>query len=176
MVCRENHGSPDSGGALLRLKTDSCEANLHTILPLFLREVGRYYWDAKTAEKEYKKPGRDFLDTVLCNMHTKMFRFAPLGDPILDVLLCYASAGGYLETVHYILKKGADINSFNGLLALGFASRNGHFPVVKFLVQKGVDINSSKAIPLASLRRHFEIVEFLVKNGKKDPCNQEPQN
>lgn len=120
--------SSDSGKALLSPSGSRAES---PSIPLFLREVGRYYWDAKTAEKEYKKPGRDFLD-----MHTKMFRFAPLGDPILDVLLCYASAGGYLETVHYILKKGADINSFNGLLALGFASRNGHFPVVKFLVEK----------------------------------------
>jgi ankyrin repeat protein len=130
-LVRENCGSPNSGGSPMRLKTDSSEENYprhprpypHTcpLSPVFLRDVGKYYWNTKTLFREYKKPW-------LCmpNMYTKMFRF--LKD---ETLLYLACQNGYLKTLEFLLKKGGKI-SWNMLF---LASQTGKLEIVRFLAE-----------------------------------------
>jgi hypothetical protein len=84
MVCRENHNSPDSDGVLVRMETDSGGT---LVYPLFLREVGKYYWNKKQFILQYKI----ILKTCIENGYTKMFRFFHI-----QKLFSLASENGHL--------------------------------------------------------------------------------
>ena len=53
--------------------------------------------------------------------------------------LVLASEKGYIRTVRWLMRGGADIHTENNK-ALRFASKNGHLEVVQFLVEGGADV------------------------------------
>jgi hypothetical protein len=82
--------------------------------------------------------------------------------------LFWASQGGHLAVVRYLLDKGAAVNarSDTGFTALWFGSVQGHISVVKLLVERGGDptLAGHGGTPLmgASFRGHVEVVRFLL--------------
>lgn len=85
---------------------------------------------------------------------------------------------GQLETLKYLINKGADIfaGDNEGSMALHNAAAGGRFEIVKFLVnEKGVDVNildnnEVTAVHFAAGRNFQDIVEFLVQKGACVNC------
>jgi hypothetical protein len=78
MVC----GSPDSGKALVYPdRRDLCEVGRasqgsraeSSSIPLFLGEVGKYYWNRKMTYREY--PGLCTIESCIKNNHQKILDF-----------------------------------------------------------------------------------------------------
>jgi hypothetical protein len=90
--------------------------------------------------------------------------------------LYYASFGGLINAVKYLLSQGADVNAQGGEYgnALQAASFNGHEKVVELLLSKGADVNAQggaygNALQAASGRGHEKVVELLLS---KDATRQ----
>jgi hypothetical protein len=88
--------------------------------------------------------------------------------------LYYASIGGMVDTVKYLLTQGADVNIQDGRYgsALQAASANGHEKIVELLLSQGADINiraglyrDGSALQAASANGHEKIVELLLRQG-----------
>ncbi|OKL57360.1 hypothetical protein UA08_07438 [Talaromyces atroroseus] len=86
--------------------------------------------------------------------------------------LYYASYGGLVNAVKYILSQGANVNAHGGIHgnALHVASLRGHEKVVELLLRKGADISAQggskgTALHMASSRGHEKIVELLLRKG-----------
>jgi ankyrin repeat protein len=88
--------------------------------------------------------------------------------------LYYASFGGLMNTVVYLISSGADINAQGGLYrtALAAASVSGHKEIVEQLINSGADVNAQgegeyggTALAAASGIGHKEIVELLISSG-----------
>ena len=77
--------------------------------------------------------------------------------------LVFASGKGYLETVKFLVLRGANINTNNDK-ALVCASENGHLEVVKFLVLRGANVHAD-ALIFASMSGHLDVVKFLTLSG-----------
>lgn len=100
-------------------------------------------------------------------------------DALGVTVLHTAAAGGDIELIEALLKRGADVNSvtLGGSSVLHFACENGQFAVVKLLIETyGADINvrdKSGHTPLdCALKRNYSmIIDFLQgKLGtKKSP-------
>jgi ankyrin repeat protein len=83
--------------------------------------------------------------------------------------LYYASFGGLVNAVKYLLSKDADVNAQGGYYgnALQAASYRGHDRIVELLLSKDADINAQgghygNALQAASYRGHDRIVELLL--------------
>ncbi|KAH8727996.1 ankyrin repeat-containing domain protein [Phaeosphaeriaceae sp. PMI808] len=87
--------------------------------------------------------------------------------------LYYASFGGLVNAVKYLLSQGADVNAQGGYYgnALHAASDKGHEKIVELLVKAGANVNaqggpySGNALHAASHGGHEKIVELLIKVG-----------
>jgi hypothetical protein len=86
--------------------------------------------------------------------------------------LYYASFGGLINAVKYLLSQGADVNAQGGEYgnALQAASEGGHEKVVELLLSKGADVNAqsgeySNALQAASEGGHEKVVELLLSKG-----------
>jgi ankyrin repeat protein len=80
--------------------------------------------------------------------------------------LALASEKGYLRTVIFLVRSGADVHALRDD-ALRCASRNGHLDVVKYLVGVGADVRAfnNYALRCASKYGHSGVAKFLVING-----------
>jgi ankyrin repeat protein len=83
--------------------------------------------------------------------------------------LMFASRGGHVRVVRWLVDKGAAINEHyrDGRTALWFACFQGRAPVVRWLVEKGADASISTgwgSTPLmaASYQGHLEVVRLLL--------------
>ena len=87
--------------------------------------------------------------------------------------LYYASFGGLVNAVKYLLSQGADVNARGGGVygsALQAASKGGHDKIVELLLSKGADVNArgglyGSALQAASEGGHDKIVELLLSEG-----------
>ena len=86
--------------------------------------------------------------------------------------LYYASFGGLIKAVKYLLDKGDDVNAQGGWYgnALQAASAGGHEQVVKLLLDKGADVNAQggeydNALQAASAEGHEQVVKLLLDKG-----------
>lgn len=86
--------------------------------------------------------------------------------------LHYATLGGHIDIVTYLVEMGADINARDkdARTPLHFASLHGHLNVVQYLTERGADINAKDCLgrtPLhwAAREGHLKIVQYLVKMG-----------
>jgi hypothetical protein len=89
--------------------------------------------------------------------------------------LYYASFGGLINAVKYLLSQGAEVNaqgSGHFSNALQAASYEGHEKVVELLLGKGADVNAQgsggeygNALQAASFRGHEKVVELLLGRG-----------
>jgi ankyrin repeat protein len=71
-----------------------------------------------------------------------------------------------LKVVKFLVKKGADVNAFDGA-PLFKACLYGNFEVVKFLVENGANIHLDDDIALrhACVQNRLDIVKYLVEHG-----------
>ncbi|KAJ6439237.1 ankyrin repeat domain-containing protein 52 [Purpureocillium lavendulum] len=83
-----------------------------------------------------------------------------------------ACANGYIDIVHVLLDKGADITVTNkyGCTPVDAASENGHAEVVRLLLEKGADIATADnegwtPVNAASNNGHAEVVKLLLEKG-----------
>jgi hypothetical protein len=80
--------------------------------------------------------------------------------------LSMAAFHNQMETVQYLLRKGADIHSHYGH-ALISAAAAGNLDIVKFLLSKGADIHERNDLALANAANmgRLETVKFLLDYG-----------
>lgn len=95
-------------------------------------------------------------------------RTGPLG----YTTLIEAALRGRVETIGYLIKRGADVNATSefGETALMHAAAGGHIKVVNILLGEGASVNAAKSsgmTPLmyAARRGHTEVVKLLIKKG-----------
>jgi len=71
-----------------------------------------------------------------------------------------------LDTIKYLISKGANINSFGGQI-LEWASAMNHFDIVQYLVRNGADIHAfdDHALIMACEYGNLKVVEFLISKG-----------
>jgi ankyrin repeat protein len=74
--------------------------------------------------------------------------------------LVWACENGHLDTVKYLVEKGANIMDQDNE-AMILACKEGHLKVVKYLVSQGAFIEANSLI-VASSRGNLEIVKYLV--------------
>ena len=93
-------------------------------------------------------------------------------EPYCFSLLFFASIGGHIPVVEYLMEKGSSVHqrSFDGKTALSLACREGHLPVVQFLFGKGADINTQDSkgntpFHKACANGHLPVVRFLMQQG-----------
>jgi ankyrin repeat protein len=86
--------------------------------------------------------------------------------------LYYASFGGLINTVKYLLSQGANVNAQGGEYgnALQAASCGGHDRIVELLLGQGVDVDAQgrvygNALYAASVGGHDRTVELLLGQG-----------
>ena len=86
--------------------------------------------------------------------------------------LYYASFGGLINTIKYLLSQGADVNAQGGEYsnALQAASVEGHEKVVGLLLDKSADVNAQggvygNALQAASAEGHEKVVGLLLGKG-----------
>lgn len=84
----------------------------------------------------------------------------------INLLFMTAALKGDLESVKYLVNRGADIH-YNRDFAFMGAIENGHLNVVKYFLEKGVDINAFNSAPLLEAVKHgrLNIVMYLVESG-----------
>ena len=82
------------------------------------------------------------------------------------------SLNGDLETLKYLISKGANIESSTeeGFTPLHIASQEDHLDIIKYLVENGANIESKtndRLTPLhiACLSGYIKIVKYLIENG-----------
>jgi ankyrin repeat protein len=116
------------------------------------------------AQANIRSLGRAFPPPPMCN--------APMGRENPAPALYYASFGGLVNAVQYILSQGADVNAQGGkyATALQAASFRGHEKAAKLLLKAGADVNAHggeyvTALYAASDSGHEKIVELLLKAG-----------
>ena len=90
----------------------------------------------------------------------------------LDAALSIASRFDRLETVRFLVGKGADVNHADdfGWTALDRASESNNLEMVKILVENGADVNHANkdgntALMQAAEKDNLEMVKILVENG-----------
>lgn len=83
-----------------------------------------------------------------------------------------AARSGHLDTVAFLLERGANINTVGTGkdTAITSAAMNGHLNVVEFLLDKGADITAGRfgsgtPIREAALAGHLEVVQLLLARG-----------
>ena len=92
--------------------------------------------------------------------------------------LTLASGGGHLDTVKFLLERGADVNvrdgHWNGT-PLMTAAWSGHEEIVRLLIAYGADVNAvnsegASALSKASDERHPhpKVIEILKQAGAKE--------
>lgn len=88
--------------------------------------------------------------------------------------LIIAAAHGHVETIEYLLEKGADVDAVhdNKVTALMYAAAAGHIDSMKMLIAKGADLefkhtNGGTALLEASTAGMHEAVVLLVDSGAK---------
>jgi len=88
--------------------------------------------------------------------------------------LVLASYYGYVDIVHELLDKGADVNvarTTDGMMPLMWASWYGHLKIVRELLHKGANVNAAQtdngmtSLMWASWYGHLEIVRELLRGG-----------
>ncbi|KAF3934310.1 Ankyrin-1 [Dactylella cylindrospora] len=157
-------------------------------------------WMDFAADAESTDPAlQDFIRRFFCNgkgLHHNCYNFASIDTPwapppdghlwstrkVVSELY-YASCGGLVNTVEYLLGQDADVNATGGhyYTALNCASAKGHEKVVELLLDKGAsielqddsethgwhgrDIGEGTALYHASYYGHESIVRLLITNG-----------
>lgn len=86
--------------------------------------------------------------------------------------LYYASFGGLVNAVEYLLSRGANVHAQGGRYstALHAASHRGHDKIVELLLSKGADVHAQggdygTALHAAWLEGHDKVVELLLSKG-----------
>jgi ankyrin repeat protein len=85
---------------------------------------------------------------------------------LLNDMLYIACDVGSLETVDFLVSRGADVRSMSDE-ALRTVSRNGYVDVVEYLIRAGANVHADDdaAVRMASLNKHFEVVRVLCEAG-----------
>lgn len=122
------------------------------IYPLFLRDVGKYYWDKKTFKPQHGLT----LENCVKNNLVKTFKFFEL-----EKLLFEAVEQGNIKIVKYTVEQGVDVRVWNDC-ALRKASLKGHLEIVKYLVEHGADLRGYDIL-WACTNEHFEVFTYLAK-------------
>eukprot|EP00919_Chromeraceae_sp_WS-2016_P004917 GHVR01011628.1.p2 GENE.GHVR01011628.1~~GHVR01011628.1.p2 ORF type:complete len:107 (+),score=13.94 GHVR01011628.1:524-844(+) len=83
-----------------------------------------------------------------------------------------ASERTHLDTVKYLIEKGADVNlrNVNGNTALLLTVRYNISETFKYLIEKGADVNvrnaeGNTALMIASESNLLDTVKFLIEKG-----------
>ena len=87
-----------------------------------------------------------------------------------DSLIHFATIGGFLSIVQYLIEKqniNKEIKGKGGKTPLHYACEKGHLPIIEYLVSKGVNIEArdkkeKTPVHYACQGGHLQIVEYLM--------------
>ena len=144
-----------------------------------LAQYSARFWMAYAAVAESKDETlQGFIRKFFCyhkNSYTNCYNLYSLDQLWNDKpasALYYASFGGLVNTVEYLLSQGADVNVQGGhhRNALQVASTRGNDKIVELLLSNGADVNAEggfygNALQAASREGHDKIVELLLSKG-----------
>jgi hypothetical protein len=137
------------------MKTDPCDSR-----PLFLRDVGKYYWNSRTVRKDY---GMTPMKCVENNL--KMHRFFDL-----NTLLVCACEQRRVEIAEKLLKEGADVHTENDR-PLVTACMKGDLEMVKLLVKNRANPHTGFFLPvtIAVENGHMGVYRYFEENLAAKP-------
>ncbi|XP_030849791.1 ankyrin-3-like [Strongylocentrotus purpuratus] len=88
--------------------------------------------------------------------------------------LQYATEGGCLAVVRYLISQGADVNESNnaGWTALHFAAQVGHLHIVDYLLGQGAEVSKGgvdgiSPLHVAAFIGCYDVTEHLLRQGAK---------
>ncbi|KAJ7284170.1 ankyrin repeat-containing domain protein [Mycena rebaudengoi] len=140
-------------------------------------EVARFHregdWNIPWNYDNWPKNPTKLWFAVLFNLQHIFKKLLVQEGPIDDKPLIVASYHGYMDIVHLLIEKGADVNAQGGHLgnALQAASSLGHESIVHLLIEKGADVNAQggehgNALQAALYcQGHESIVHLLIEKG-----------
>jgi ankyrin repeat protein len=137
MVCRENHSSPHSR------ETFST--------PLFLRDVGKYYWNRTRIRADFQTFNLERW--AVLNSYIRAFPYLEQ-----DNLLSIASFYGDLRLVKILLKTNSFPSLEDFLLSACFGNR---IHIVKFFLENGAEQPYDSAFEACIYYGHLEILKLL---------------
>jgi hypothetical protein len=133
--------------------------NFSKIIPLFLREVGKYYWNEKMIRRTYGGETKVHVK----NMHAKMFRFFRP-----QLLLSHAGDQGVTEAFRYF----SDEEVYEYAMKRGgirSAYEKGYFDLAKYLVDRMYPVRDT-IFDQACKKGYVEIVKHLVEKDPEIQC------
>jgi hypothetical protein len=136
-----NSGKTNSGKAL--------------VYPLFLRDVGKYYWNLDTAKQDRKQSYNQLLDTSFVNNYSRILKF--FDDHTLVFKAVKSKAVDKLESV--LENKKVDLKYRNNYF-LKLASWQNDLPMICFLWGYGLT-ECTEARQIAQQKGYTAIVDFF---------------
>ncbi|KAJ7223968.1 ankyrin repeat domain-containing protein [Mycena rebaudengoi] len=141
-------------------------------LPRSQEARGQNDWNTPWNYEDWPKNPTKLWFAVLFNLQHIFKKLLVQEGPIDDKPLIVASYYGYMDIVHLLIEKGADVNAQSGHCgnALQVASSEGHESIVHLLIEKGANVNAQgghfgNALQAASFSRHESIVHLLIEKG-----------
>ncbi|KAJ7284109.1 ankyrin repeat domain-containing protein [Mycena rebaudengoi] len=134
--------------------------------------TGQIDWNTPWNYEDWPKNPTKLWFAVLFNLQHIFKKLLVQEGPIDDKPFIVASYHGYMDIVHLLIEKGADVNAQGGHLgnALQAASFRGYESIVHLLIEKGADVNAQggqfgNALQAASCGGHKSTVHFLIEMG-----------
>ncbi|KAJ7266795.1 ankyrin repeat domain-containing protein [Mycena rebaudengoi] len=161
------------------------ELQLETLILTFLAGASRWHdfwavahfhrlhdWNIPWNYNNWPKNPTKHWFAVLFNLQHIFKKLLVQEGLIDDKPLIVASYYGYMDIVHLLIEKGADVNAQGGGYgnALQAASSSGHESIVHLLIEKGANVNAQggeygNALQAASSLGHESIVHLLIEKG-----------
>ena len=166
---------------LLHLDQDIPISKIRETFPL-AQYSARYWMSHAAVAKGKDRKLQEFIKKFFCH-HRSSYRncyslYRPDTPWGVDLskepasALYYASFGGLVNVVQYLLSRGADVNAQgrNYGNALSAASNAGHTPIVQLLLEKGADVKAKDEYGETPLWRaaaygHEAVVQLLLEKG-----------
>jgi ABC-type phosphate/phosphonate transport system substrate-binding protein len=98
----------------------------------------------------------------LCKLYFPVYKYYKNNNEAV----VWASGGGHLATVQYLVNQGADVTAEDNRV-VRWASMDGHLATVQYLVNQGADVTAqdNQAVAWASEDGHLATVQYLVTQG-----------
>ena len=139
--------------------------NINELNNTFIHIIKNVKIDFK--EYENKNDKLDYLEILIHNGVNIKGDDLNYKDMYGNTILLYATIGGYLNVVKYLVKHGANLNhiGFNDYTAFKLSIKYKHFEIVKYLNEQGAYISEEDKLLTASNSNNFTIFKYLIKKG-----------
>ena len=136
-----------------------------------------HIWDCDERNADNNSPlhiccAKGSLNVLQHLQQAKIFDFKESKGKNGNSCVLLAARNGHLETIKWLIKKGASTNDRNIInrSCLLLAAKGGHLETIKWLIENGCSTNerdntNDSCLFLAAENGHFETVKWLLENG-----------